>query len=142
MALLRPTVTGDGSFTLFVRNLDLCLMSTTLFQQDICYNLPGPNGFFVHGIGVQPQGSLLGLIPRDLNNINVPANALQFFALGVFPTIQLVNMFQFLNPVIFPETVDLMTRGPWLVFDASTSNGLGGSWGLYLVNGNTGELRV
>lgn len=142
MALTRPTVTGDGSFTLFVRNLDLCLMATDQLQQDICYDLPGPNGFFVNAIGVEPRGQLLGVVPRDLSNINVPVNALQVFALGPFPGITLLATYPFLDPLIFPETVDLMSNGEWILFDASDSQLPGGTWALYLLNRNTGELRT
>lgn len=142
MALARPTVIGDGSVTLYVNNLDLCLMATDQFQQDICYNLPGPTGFFIHSIGVEPRGVLLGVVPRDLNNVNLPVNALQVFGLGTFPGIQLLATYPFINPLIFPETVDLMNNGEWIVFDASDSQAAGGNWALYLINRNTAELRT
>lgn len=140
-SLLRPSVTGDGSVALFSRNIDLCLMSTGTAQQDICYNLPPT--WYVHSATVNPQGDRIVMVPRDLNNINVPANAIHFFAAGPFPQLQLLNTWQFFNPVIYPESVDPMTGGDWILFDASTSPFVGfGVWGLYLVNKTSGALHT
>ncbi len=140
MALLRPTLQGDGEVVWFVNNLDLCVMFSNQVQQDACYMLPPT--FFVNSVAVQPQGALLGMVPRDLFNINVPANAIQVFGIGSFPSLTLLATLQFTNPLVYPETLDFMTRGSWIVFDASTTPTAGGAWGLYLVNRVTGAFRT
>ena len=139
-SLLRPSVTGDGAIGVFSRNIDLCLLPTANAQQDICYQLPPT--FFTHAATVNPQGTAIVLIPRDLNNINVPANAIQRFAVGPFPQLQLTDTWQFFNPLIFPESVDPMTKGDWILFEASDTPALGGNWGLYLVNTISGALHT
>ena len=138
MALLRPGVTGDGDVVFFVNNLDLCVMASNQTQQDACYGLPSST--FVHGIAVEPQGNEIAAIPRDLFNISNPANAIQIAQVGTFPTLTLLNSFSLISPTIYPETLDFMTRGSWIVFDASSSPTTGGAWGLYLIHRNTGQV--
>ena len=140
MAQVRPSLLGDGSFVFFVNNLDLCFMASAQFQQDICYNLPPT--FFAHAIAVDPQGVLLGMVPRNLGALGTPVNALQVFGLGVFPNLTLLATYPFNSPTIYPETLDFMTNGPWIVFDASDSQMAGGQWGLYLVDRFTAQLHV
>lgn len=140
MDQLRPSVYGDGSVVFFANNIDLCVMLTSSFQQEACYSLPP--SFFVHSIAVQPQGTLLGMVPRDLNNIDVPANAIQIFSIGNYPSLPLLATYQFNNPLIFPDSIDFMARGAWILFDASTTQAVGGQWGLYLVNASTQQLHL
>jgi hypothetical protein len=140
MALLRPAVYADGSVVFFPNNLDLCVMVSNDFQNEACYNLPPT--FFVHNIAVEPQGTLLGLIPRDLNNINVPANAIQLFQIGAFPSLALAATYQFASPLLYPESLDLMTRGPWIAFDGASSLLPGADWGIYLVDRFTSGLHT
>ena len=138
-SLLRPSVAGDGSFTWYSTNIDLCLFQTNTVQQDICFNLPPTT--YVHFTSVSPSGGFIVMVPRDLGNINVAANVIQLFQAS-FPTLPLLGTYQFFSPVIYPDSVDIMGKGEWAVFDASTSPFPGGNWGLYVVNLNTGELRT
>jgi hypothetical protein len=141
-ALLRPSVYGDGTIVFFVRNFDLCVMESDDLQQDVCYNLPNPGGqsAFVHFVSASPQGNLLGLIPRDLNNINLPANVIEIRLIQTYPNVPIAASYQFISPALYPDSLDFMARGPWIVFDASDSPFLGGNYGLHLVDRNTGQL--
>ena len=138
-ALLRPSMPADGGFVWFVRNLDLCLAPIDPVQQDICFNLPPTT--FVNNASVSPDGSRIALVPRDLNNINLPANAIQLFQAS-FPTLPLLASYPFVSPPIYPETIDAMAVGDWLVFDASDTPLASGNWGIYVLNVVTGQLRT
>ncbi len=146
----RHSMSADGEFIWFMYALDLCVLPSDIDvtvpppqrEEETCYELnnsSGTNRTFVFSAAVSPRGDEVGVIPGS--SVFSPANAIQVRATQL-PTLPLTASYSFIQPLLYPFTLDFMTNGDWIVFDASSTSSGSGTWGIYLIRRSDRTLHT
>jgi len=139
VAPTRPSISGDGTFAIFVdAQQDFCLINTDGQSFETCLGFPGT----VNSVAMAPGGETLGIVflnalgnpDNTISTINLTTSEIQTFTL-VSPAYDSTTFVE----VLLADAMDFTANNRFLVYDAfnalSFSDGRSlGLWSIYAID--------